>query len=177
MTFRFVLPCLLFAAVPPAPAAPRPASAAGHAAVRAGADASTLAAKDSANFQSTQARIDLLFKGRDAPPVLPANIVDPFSSPAKRRAGRGDSVAASGPARAPSDRDLLEQIAQSIPVRGIVQAGGRRAVVIAKRPYSVGDRVTVQYGEETMAIVVRQITDETYTLGLGKAQLTLRLPR
>lgn len=164
MTLRLLLPALLLATLFPASAAP-----AGNATV--------FGAGDSGNFKITRARIEQLFLGRDAPPIVPTDIVNPFSPPAVRLAGRHRFRTSPSHSRVPSDRELLQLVAPSIPVHGIVQNGGRRAVVINKRPYSVGDRLTVQYGDDLIVIVVRHITGETYTLGYHKAEMTLRLAR
>lgn len=164
MKLRLLLPALLLTAL--SPASPAPAG-----------NTTAVAGGEGGNFETTRARIEQLFLGRDAPPVVPLDIINPFSPAAVRLAGQRGSETTPHRSQVLSDHELLQRVAPSIPVRGIVQTGGRRAVVIDKRPFSVGNRLTVQYGDELIVIVVKQITDETYTLGYRKAEMTLRLAR
>lgn len=150
---------------------------AGLAAPIAAADSTPAVADDSGSFSATQARIKVLFQGRDALPVVPDNIVNPFSPPAERRAPRGTDGVTAAPVPL-SNRALLARVAPAIRVQGIVQAAaGRPCVVINQRRFSVGDRVTVQYGNIPVMVEIKRITGDTYTLAYKDAELTLRLSR
>ena len=72
---------------------------------------------------------------------------------------------------------MLERIAPAIQVRGIVEAAGHPSIIINKKLFDEGDTLTVLYGETTVEIVIKRITDDTFTLGYKDAELTLRLPR
>lgn len=164
MNLRLTFFALLLAGLPARNtfAAPNPAAAT--------ADAS-------GSFASTQARIKVLFQGRDAPPVLPEDLINPFSPPAQRLAARGESGAGVDVPVTLSSRALLERLASAIQVRGIVQAAGRPSVVINQQRFSPGDRVTVQYGNVPIVVEIKRITGDTYTLAYKDAELTLRLSR
>jgi len=133
---------------------------------------------DAGNFTQNRARIEALFRGRDAAPVLPADVVNPFSRPEERALANpgGAGFAFSRPA-ALTDHALLERIAPAIEVRGIVQAGGHPSIIINRKLFDEGDVLTVLYGESTLEIVIKHIGDDTFTLGYKDAELTLRLPR
>lgn len=135
------------------------------------------AATDAGSFSQNRSRIEALFRGRDATPVLPPDVVNPFSRP-EERALLG-TPGPGGPARRPalSDHALLERIAPAIQVRGIVEAAGHPSIIINKKLFDEGDTLTVLYGETTVEIVIKRITDDTFTLGYKDAELTLRLPR
>jgi len=138
------------------------------------ADAS---ATDAGSFKQNRARIEALFRGRDAAPVLPADVVNPFSRPDERALANPGGPGGTGPQPALSDHALLERIAPAIQVRGIVQAGGHPSIIINRKLFDEGDVLTVLYGESTVEIVIKHIGDDTFTLGYKDAELTLRLPR
>lgn len=142
----------------------------------AGADA---AAADSGSFHQTRLKIDALFRGRDATPVLPPDVINPFSRPEERAlsGNRGAGGTGSTQRSVLSDRDLLERIAPAIQVRGIVETGGHPSIIINRKLFDEGDSLTVLYGEITVEIVIKHITEDTFTLGYRDAELTLRLPR
>jgi hypothetical protein len=135
------------------------------------------AAADSDSFHQTRLMIDALFRGRDAAPVLPPDVINPFGRP-EERAFSGNS-GAGGSAQRPilSDRDLLERIAPAIQVRGIVETGGRPSIIVNRKLFDEGDSLTILYGEITVEILIKRITEDTFTLGYKDAELTLRLPR
>ncbi len=129
---------------------------------------------DPGSFEKTHERIEALFRGRDATPILPANLPDPFSRPDDRRLRPRPSEAANPVL---SDRALLERLAPAIQIRGIVEAAGRPSIIINRKLFEAGDKLTVLYGDSPVEIVIKQITSETFTLGYKDAELTLRLPR
>ncbi len=144
----------------------------------AGVEAATA---DSASFHQTRLKIDALFRGRDATPVLPPDVINPFSRPEDRALsgdrGTGAAGFAFGRPAALSDHALLERIAPAIQVRGIVETGGHPSIIINRKLFDEGDSLTVLYGEITVEIVIKHITEDTFTLGYKDAELTLRLPR
>ena len=133
-------------------------------------------AADAGSFTQNRARIEALFRGRDAAPVLPADVVNPFSRP-EERALANPAPGGGGLQPALSDHALLERIAPAIQVRGIVQAAGHPSIIINRKLFDEGDVLTVLYGETTVAITIKRIGDDTFTLGYKDAELTLRLPR
>jgi len=134
---------------------------------------------DAGSFTQNRARIDALFLGRDAAPVLPADIVNPFSRPEERALANpsGNPGFAFARPQTLSNHELLERVAPAIQVRGIVQATGRPSVIINRKLFGEGDTLTVLYGETTVEVVIKRIGDDTFTLGYKDAELTLRLPR
>jgi len=133
-------------------------------------------AADAGSFTQNRARIDALFLGRDAAPVLPADVINPFSRP-EERALAHSSLTGGGPQPLLTDHALLERVAPAIQVRGIVQAAGHPSVIINRKLFEEGDILTVLYGETTVEVVIKRIGDDTFTLGYKDAELTLRLPR
>ena len=131
---------------------------------------------DAGSFTQNRARIDALFLGRDAAPVLPADVINPFSRP-EERALAHPSPTGGGPQPQLTDHALLERVAPAIQVRGIVQAAGHPSVIINRKLFEEGDVLTVLYGETTVEVVIKRIGDDTFTLGYKDAELTLRLPR
>jgi hypothetical protein len=134
-------------------------------------------AADAGNFAQTRAQIEALFRGRDATPVLPADVVNPFSRPEERALAQNAGPGATGARPMLSDHALLERVAPAIQVRGIVLAAGRPSIIINRKLFGEGETLTVLYGESTVEIVIKRITDDTFTLGYNDAELTLRLPR
>ena len=133
-------------------------------------------AAEAGSFTQNRARIDALFLGRDAAPVLPADVINPFSRP-EERALAHPSASGAGPQPQLTDHALLERVVPAIQVRGIVQAAGRPSVIINRKLFQEGDVLTVLYGETTVEVVIKRIGDDTFTLGYKDAELTLRLPR
>jgi hypothetical protein len=140
----------------------------------AGVDAATA---EATSFRQIRVKIEALFRGRDAAPVLPPDVVNPFSRPEERALSANSRAGGSGPRPTLSDRGLLERIAPAIQVRGIVEAGGHPSIIINRKLFDEGDSLTVLYGEITVEIVIKRITEDTFTLGYKDAELTLRLPR
>lgn len=134
-------------------------------------------AAEAGNFTQNRVRIEALFRGRDAAPVLPADVVNPFSRPEERNLANPGGPSGAGGQPPLSDHALLERIAPAIQVRGIVQAGGHPSIIINRKLFDEGDILTVLYGESTVEIVIKHIGDDTFTLGYKDAELTLRLPR
>jgi hypothetical protein len=145
--------------------------------LRAADAAAGAATAENNNFRQTRAKIEALFRGRDAAPVLPPDVVNPFSRPEERALASNSRTGAGGAQVALSDRGLLERIAPAIQVRGIVEAAGHPSIIINRKLFDEGDSLTVLYGEITVEVVVKRITEDTFTLGYKDAELTLRLPR
>jgi hypothetical protein len=141
--------------------------------------ADNAAVPEGSNFEKTHVRIDALFRGRDAPPILPGDIRNPFSPPGERPSSSGDTASGTDPTKriTLSDRELLERVAPAIQVRGIVETGGHPAIIIGKKPFDEGATLSLRYGETTLELKIKRINSDTFTLGYKEAELTLRLPR
>jgi len=137
------------------------------------------ASTDAGSFEGTHDRINALFRGRDSSPVLPNDLRNPFSRPDERRPASATNPADSdsGKPAALSDTALLERVAAAVQVRGIVEASGHPSLIINRKLFDEGDKLTVLFGVTPVEIVIKRITSETFTLGYHDAELTLRLPR
>jgi hypothetical protein len=137
------------------------------------------AASGSSSFEKTHERIDALLHGRDAQPILPAQLHNPFSRPSERSPAGGDASAMADPSKraALTDQELLERLATAVQVRGIVESGGHPTIIIGRKPFDEGDTLSLLYGVTTVEVKIKHITSDTFTLGYKDAELTLRLPR
>ncbi len=134
---------------------------------------------DAGSFEGTHDRVEALFRGRDAIPKLPDDLRNPFSRPDERRPVAGPTPTDADPTRQPalSDHALLERVAAAVQIRGIVETSGHPSLIINKKLFEEGDRLTVLYAGTSVEIVIKKISSETFTLGYKDAELTLRLPR
>jgi len=134
---------------------------------------------DAGSFDSTHQRIEALFRGRDAPPKLPANLRNPFSRSDDRRPGGNPDSADAKSDRPPvlTDQALLERVATAIQIRGIVETNGHPSLIINRKLFDEGDKLTVMYAGAPVEIVIKRIASETFTLGYKDSELSLRLPR
>jgi hypothetical protein len=141
--------------------------------------AADAAASETTSFEKTHERIDALLHGRDALPILPAELRNPFSRPNERLPAGGDASVMADPAKraALTDRELLERLAPAIQIRGIVESGGHPTIIIGRKPFDEGDTLSLLYGVITVEVKIKRITSDTFTLGYKDAELTLRLPR
>lgn len=135
-------------------------------------------APEASNFDVTRAEVDALLRGRDAPPVLPANLVNPFSRPEDRNPA-GHTQATADPAKrsAATDQELLERLGPGIQVRGFVETAGHPAIIINRKPFEVGDTLALTQGGIKIEVRIKRITNEDFTITYQDAELTLRLPR
>lgn len=133
------------------------------------------AAPDLGNFDRTRQRIEALFRGRDAIPVLPDNLRNPFSRVSNRNSVTSDVEPPGQPVL--SDYALLERVAAAVQIRGIVETNGRPALIINRKLFDEGDKLTVLYAGAPVEIVIKRIGAETFTLGYKNSELTMRLPR
>lgn len=136
--------------------------------------AASTSATDNSSFEKTREKIDALLRGRDAQPILPLELRNPFS-PASERAPA--SVADPSKQAALTDQELLERLATAVQVRGIVETGGNPTIIIGRKPFNEGDTLSLLYGVTTVEVKIKRITSDTFTLGYKDAELTLRLPR
>ena len=145
-----------------------------HAASAAGA-----AASENSSFEKNHERIDSLLRGRDAQPILPVELRNPFSRPSERPPGGGDASTMADPAKraALTDQELLERLAPAVQVSGIVESGGHPTIIIGRKPFEEGDTLSLLYGDHPVEVKIKHITSDTFTLGYKDAELTLRLPR
>jgi hypothetical protein len=147
-------------------------------AVSSEAVSSEVMSADAGSFERTHERIKAIFRGRDSIPAVPSNVRNPFSRLDERRPASpnpADSDSSKQPAL--TDSALLERIAAAVQIRGIVEASGRPSLIINRKRFDEGDRLTVLYGGAPVEIVIKRITSETFTLGYKEAEITLRLPR
>ncbi|HUJ45217.1 MAG TPA: hypothetical protein VLW52_16600 [Opitutaceae bacterium] len=136
-------------------------------------------APEATSFEQTRARIDALLQRRDSIPLLPVVPRNPFSRPSERLPAGADPSAAANSAKATalSDHDLLERLAPTVQVRGILEKDGRPAIIIGRKPFGEGDTLPITFGASTLEVRIERITNDTFTLGYKDAELTLRLPR
>jgi hypothetical protein len=160
MSFRPATLCLLFLFPLPHRAADSPAAA------------------EVSNFEVTRTQVDALLRGRDAPPLLPSDLVNPFSRPDERTLA-GSAPGAVDPVKraAVTDQELLERLGPAVQVRGFVETAGHPALIINRKPFEVGDTLALTQGSTKIEVKIKRITSETFTLGYREAELTLRLPR
>ncbi len=175
MSLRFAFLVLLLAVRAPLTRAANPPASEESSPEAATPDA----AADPGSFDRTHERILALFRGRDAIPPLPRDLRNPFSRADERRPATSANPADPDAARQPalSDSALLERVAAAVQIRGIVETGGHPSLIINRKLFEEGDRLTVLYGGTSVEIVIKRITSETFTLGYKEAELTLRLPR
>lgn len=126
-------------------------------------------------FQDTDARIDGLFQQRNNPPKPPGPLDDPFRI--------GDAPLASNlnlssnPTVAPtpdnSDESVLRQAAGGLVFGGILQIGDVQVLVINKASYKEGGILGVRLQGNVVYLRILSITNNSVTLGLNEARLTL----
>jgi hypothetical protein len=136
------------------------------------------AAAEASNFEVTRAQVDALLRGRDTPPLLPADLVNPFSRPNERGAA-GSASGAMDPLKraAATDRELLERLGPGIQVRGFVETAGHPAIIINRKLFEMGDTLALTQGGIKIEVQIKRITHEDFTVAYRDAELTLRLPR
>jgi hypothetical protein len=130
-------------------------------------------------IQQTNARIEQLFHHRNNPPKPPGPHENPFRI--------GDSPLASslilsgGPGAtkdsaplANSDETTLRQAAASLVFGGLLQMGDLQMLVINKATYKEGGLLTVRLQGTPVYLRIVSIKNNTVTLGLNEARLTLR---
>lgn len=118
----------------------------------------------------TRMQIDHIFKQRDHPTPLPAEMRNPFLRPGERSASTAPAMNIGLP-----DSQLLELLAPTIQVRGIVETAGRFGIIVNRKIYYEGDNLPVEYNAGTVEIEVRRITGNTYTFAYKGAEITQRL--
>ena len=130
-------------------------------------------------IQQTNARIEHLFQHRNNPPKPPGPHENPFRI--------GDSPLASslnvnpgpGAIKGPvplvnSDEAMLRQAAASLVFGGLLQMGDVQMLVINKATYKEGGLLTVRLQGSPVYLRIVSIKNNTVTLGLNEARLTLR---
>jgi ribosomal 50S subunit-recycling heat shock protein len=78
---------------------------------------------------------------------------------------------------ASTDRELLERLGPGIQVRGFVETTGHPAIIINRKPFEVGDTLTLTQGSTKIEVKIKRITNEDFTITYQDAELTVRLPR
>jgi hypothetical protein len=135
-------------------------------------------AAEASNFEVTRTQVAALLRGRDAPSLLPADLVNPFSR-LDERAAAGSASGAMDPVKraASTDRELLERLGPGIQVHGFVETAGHPAIIINRKPFEVGDTLVLTQGSIKIEVQIKRITNEDFTITYRDAELTLRLPR
>lgn len=104
---------------------------------------------------------------------LPPKLAQPFSpenfdqvDPSEARDVHSDanSQAAATPAAAPTDRDLLEAVADKIPTTGTIILGGKPLLVSGTNRIEVGSRFTVVYNGQEYELELTAIDRTTFTV-------------
>jgi len=133
-------------------------------------------------FQETNARIEDLFEFRNNPPKPPGPLDNPFRAnnlpvlpervtTATTTPGTG-TPAATGPQETP-DEALLRQAYANLTFGGLLRMGDRPMVVINKATYREGGLLTVRVQGASVYLRIVSLTNDSITLGLNEARLTL----
>ncbi len=129
-------------------------------------------------IQQTNIRIDDLFEYRNNPPKPPGTHENPFrigDSPLASTLNLGPgSGAPTGPVPlANSDEVVLRQAASALVFGGLLQVGDLQVLVINKASYKEGGILTVRLQGNPVYLRIVSIKNNTVTLGLNEARLTL----
>jgi hypothetical protein len=119
------------------------------------------------------------------PLPLPADLAQPFNpvgfdqpdpeeakavALALQKAGGGPASGGGGvaspnqPARAPGDREILENLAAKLPTSGTIEFGGERLLLLGRGRVRVGDKFTVAYNSQDYELELVAIDRTTFTL-------------
>ena len=132
---------------------------------------------DATAIEKTRNQIDALFRRRNASPVLPRQVLNPFNRPEERLESAESGTMGSTGLAPLSDQELLERLASGIQVRGIVEAAGRLSLIINRRLFDEGDTLSLLYGQVPVEVRIKRISGLTFTLGYREAEVTQRLAR
>ena len=137
-------------------------------------------------WKLTRARIEALFRLRNAPPPAPDPRLNPFrlaSDPPIAALAETASVGPGGeptPPDAPPlspDEALLKQAVATLKLNGAVQIGDRMLAIINQATYKEGDILGVRLQGKPVDLDVRHISSHSVTIGLNQAELTLQFGR
>jgi hypothetical protein len=129
-------------------------------------------------FQETNNRIEDLFQHRNNPPKPPGPLDDPFRIGDAPLASSlnlsGDASSTGAATQLPaSDDALLRQAAGGLTFGGILQIGDVQVLVINKTSYKEGGILSVRLQGIPVYLRITSITNNSVTLGLNEARLTL----
>jgi len=137
-------------------------------------------------WKLTRARIEALFRLRNAPRPAPDPRLNPFrlaSDPPPAASAETESV---GPGGEPTPSDamplspaeaLLKQAVATLKLNGAVQIGDRMLAIINQATYKEGDILGVRLQGKPVDLNVRHVSSHSVTIGLNEAELTLQFGR
>ena len=137
-------------------------------------------------FKQTRARIEDLYRHRNAPPEPLTAKSNPFRPPGiaaatvapVRSAPSGPVEPGTEPVPAAADPQtaqmLLQQGTAALKISGFFEIAGVTHLVINRRPYKEGDVVPTQVNGEAVYLRVRSIVDRSVTLTLDGVETTLK---
>ena len=138
-------------------------------------------------WKLTRARIEALFRLRNAPLPAPDPGSNPFrlaSDPAAATAAAdAEGTAPGSESAAPDstplspDEALLKQAVATLKLNGAVQIGDRMLAIINQATYKEGDILGVRLTGKPVDLDVRHISSNSVTIGLNQAELTLQFSR
>jgi len=137
-------------------------------------------------WKLTRARIEALFRLRNAPRPAPDPRLNPFrlaSDPPVAALAESESVGPGGEPTPPDatplspDEALLKQAVATLKLNGAVQIGDRMLAIINQATYKEGDILGVRVQGKPVELNVRHISSHSVTLGFNEAELTLQFGR
>ena len=128
-------------------------------------------------FQDTNNRIEDLFQHRNNPPKPPGPLDNPFrvgDAPLASSLNLTGDASSTGTTQLPATDDaLLRQAAGGLTFGGLLQIGDVQVLVINKTSYKEGGILSVRLQGNLVYLRITSITNNSVTLGLNEARLTL----
>jgi hypothetical protein len=111
------------------------------------------------------------------PSSLPADLKSPFNPPGfdmpdpeEEGAKTTGNSAANESHKPRNDRELLEAIADGIHPSGTFQVGREQIILISKKKFKVGDRLSISFDDRDYEIEISSIDRTTFSLRLNRAE-------
>lgn len=128
-------------------------------------------------ISAPEAREALLERTERLVPVPPdaiverfADVVDPFYLPEAEET-EGPATGEVTP-RGPSEREILEALADRIQPSGIMVTGGEQVLLFGERRVRAGDVLQLSYQGETRRVVVDAVSQRSFTLRFGQEKIS-----
>jgi hypothetical protein len=137
-------------------------------------------------WKVTRARIEALFRLRNAPLPAPDPRLNPFRLASDPPIAAPAETEGAGPGGEPTppdavplspDEALLTQAVATLKLNGAVQIGDRMLAIINQATYKEGDLLSVRLQGKPVDLNVRHISSRSVTIGLNEAELTLQFSR